>query len=178
MAREWPAFGFELCRAIKDVLEEKPPGCEISKRATNTLQSLRHEFGWLTPGQTTLLNSSDGTRWWTFGGLLANSTIAQLLRQLGIKAGKADNFAIRIDDRDTSLRWDSIMGEMRSIPESDIVASIDPKTLSQLKFSSCLPDDLATKELELRLSNPDTCAKLISETVAVVREMQDKPLSV
>ena len=171
-------LGFELCRAIKDVLEEKPPGCEISKRATNTLQSLRHEFGWLTPGQTTLLSSSDGTRWWTFGGLLANSTIAQLLRRLGMKGGKADNFAIQIEDRDTSVRWNSIMAKMRSIPESDIVASIDPKTLVQLKFSSCLPDDLATKELELRLSDRGTCAKLIAKTVTVIREIQEKPLSI
>jgi len=70
------------------------------------------------------------------------------------------------------------MAKMRSIPESDIVASIDPKTLAQLKFSSCLPDDLATKELELRLSDRDTCAKLIAETVTVIREIQEKPLSI
>lgn len=139
-----------------------------------TLESLRQDFGWSTVGQTTLVISPDGARWWTFGGLLANAAIAELLRRLGVTAGKADNFAIQIEDRGASTKWDSIMAKVKSTPDSNIVTSVDPKMLAQLKFSSCLPDDLATKELEVRLTDRGTCIKLIRETAAVVLHTQEK----
>jgi ATP-dependent Lhr-like helicase len=163
-------LAFEFCQAIKSVLEGAAPECEMSKRAITTLQSMREDFRWSAPGKTTLLVSSDGARWWTFGGLLANATLAELLRRLGVTIGKADNFAIRIEDRNASTNWDSIIAKLRSAPEDQMVASVDSRTLAQLKFSTCLPDDLATKELESRLSDSGLCAQLIRQPASVVLE--------
>ncbi len=164
---------FEFCQAIKNVLEGAPLDCEMSRRATTTLESLREEFRWAAVGKTTLLICADGARWWTFAGLLANATVADLLRQIGLAVRKADNFSIRIVDRDVSQKWDSIITKLRSIPHDDIVPSVDRKTLVQLKFSSCLPDDLATKELQGRLSDSGRCSQIIRQPSTVLVRTQD-----
>ena len=163
-------LSFEFCQAIKTVLEGAPTDCEMSNRATTTLESLREDFPWSISGRSTLLTSDEGARWWTFGGLLANATIAHLLRRIGVMAGKADNFAIRIDDRDVSHKWDSIVTKLRSIPYGDITTFVDGRMLEHLKFSSCLPPDLGTKELQARLTDAHSYARLIHQPIRIIRE--------
>lgn len=91
---------------------------------------------------------------------------------VGITIGKVDNFAIRIEDRNASPNWDSIIAKLRSAPEDQMVASVDSRTLAQLKFLTCLPDDLATKELESRLSDSRSCAQLVGQPAGIVVQTQ------
>jgi ATP-dependent Lhr-like helicase len=163
-------LSFELCQAIKRVIEDEPPGCELSKRAMATLESVCDEFAWLKAGESTLVTTGGQTRWWTFGGLLANSALAGMLRQSGLKVGGADNFAIRIEDRTVRSEWDLVMAKIRSTSTDDIVIQVDPKMLAQLKFSDCLPEDLATIELESRLTDRSACAKFLAENVRTYSE--------
>ena len=163
-------LSFEFCQAIKTVLEGAPTECEMSKRATATLDSLRQEFSWSSTERSTVLLSADRARWWTFAGLLANATIAALLRSIGLTAGKADNFSIHIDDPNLSQDWDSIVGKLRSIPNAHVATAVDDKMLERLKFSSCLPPDLGTKELQARLTDAHSYARLIHQPIRIIRE--------
>jgi len=98
-----------------------------------------------------------------FGDLLASCGLAAMLRQTWVTLGRANNFAIRIGDRAAIPRWDSIMESVRAIRREDIVTPVDPKALSQLKFSGCLPRELATKELESRLTDRPGIVKILGE---------------
>jgi hypothetical protein len=69
----------------------------------------REDFAWLKPNQTALVTDYNQTRWWTFGGLLANSAIAGMLRNSGVKIGRANNLAVPIEDRAAAVGWDQIM---------------------------------------------------------------------
>jgi len=161
-------LSYALCQAIKQVLVGEPPGCELSKRATTVLDGAREEFGWLKPDQTAVVTERNQTRWWTFGGLLANSALAGMLRQSYVKVGRADNFAVRIDDQPAVVGWDSVIEKLRSIPEEVLVTPVDPKAIAQLKFSDCLPSELAAKELEARLTDKPATTKLRLQTARVV----------
>jgi ATP-dependent Lhr-like helicase len=154
-------LGHAHCQSIKRVLAGEPVGTELSKRATTALNGAREDFYWIKLDATTLRTENSQTRWWTFGGLLANSGLAAMLLRVGVKVGQADNFAIRIEDEAAVAQWDSVIDRLRAIPHEDIVSPVDPKALTQLKFSDCLPRDLATKELESRLTDRAAIQKII-----------------
>jgi len=151
------------CQAIKRVLAGQHPGGELSKRATVALNEARENFYWVKTHQTSLVTEKKQTRWWTFGGLLANSGLAAMLRQTGVKVDRSDNFAIRIEDDPAVVRWNSIMESLRVIPHEDIVTPVDLNALAQLKFSDCLPRELALQELESRLTDRPAILEILGQ---------------
>ena len=161
-------LSFELCQTIKRILAGDDPGCEISKRASAALDALRVEFEWCKLGETALVGKAGQARWWTFGGLLANSTLAGTLRRLQVNVGGADNLAIRIEDRRSVADWNSVIAKLRSTPTEAIVASVEPRAVTELKFSECLPEDLAIKELGVRLTDRRGAIRLINQKVAIL----------
>jgi ATP-dependent Lhr-like helicase len=163
-------LSFEFCQAIKAVLEGVPTECEMSKRAAATLKFLREEYSWLATGRSAVVFSADRARWWTFAGVLANVTLTTVLRKIGLKAGKADNFSIQIDDRSLSPNWEPIADKLRAISFGEVSTSIDSKALDQLKFSTCLPRDLGFKELRARLSDAESYTRLVRQPVSVIKE--------
>ena len=86
-----------------------------------------------------------------------------MLRNIGVKVGRANNFAIRIEDASMVVRWDSIMESLRAIPHEDIVTQVDPKAITELKFSDCLPRELASKELESRLTDRAAIVEILGQ---------------
>jgi ATP-dependent Lhr-like helicase len=156
---------FSYCQAVKRVLVGDPPGSHLSTRATVELDRARENFEWLKAHETSLATENSKTRWWTFGGLLANSCLAAMLREAGVRVGRADNFAIRIEDSAAVAKWDSITDNLRSIKPEHLVTPVDPKALSQLKFSECLPRELASKELEARLTDRSAVLEILRERV-------------
>ncbi len=119
-----------------------------------------------------MLTENNQTRWWTFGGLLANSGLAGILRHTGIQVGQADNFAVRIEDNAAVARWDSIMESLREIPQQEVVTPIDLKALTQLKFSDCLSSELASKELESRLTDRPAIIEILGQRWNAVHDAE------
>jgi ATP-dependent helicase Lhr and Lhr-like helicase len=167
------SLSFDLCQAIKYVIEAETAGCELSKRAAATLEKVREEFSWLKAGESTIVTNGHHTRWWTFGGLIANSTLGSILRRLGVKVGKADNLGIPIEDGTAGTEWDSLMKQMKSVPQDQMAAPVDPKMLAKLKFSECLPEDLATTELQSRLTDRLACAKILDQKMNIAHVVAD-----
>ena len=163
-------LSFEFCQAIKAVLEGVPTECEMSKRAAATLKFLREEYSWSATGRSAVVFSADRARWWTFAGVLANVTLTTVLRKIGLKAGKADNFSIQIGDRSLSPNWEPIADKLRAISFGEVSTTIDSKALDRLKFSTCLPRDLGFKELRARLSDAESYTRLVRQPVSVIKE--------
>lgn len=138
-----PALGRELTGAMRRVLLGADPPVRLSKRATAALSELRDQFSWLPPdGLALVQEQSDRLRWWTFAGLLANTALAQVLA--GPTSPRPDNLSLVLP---ASSR--EALEALRSAP-APIEPVVTEDAVKGLRFSDCLPADLATRTLAAR----------------------------
>lgn len=137
---------FATCRAAEAILAGSDPGCALSRRADARLSELRDELPFVDGETLPVVSDANGsTRVWTFAGALANAAIVG-----GLKASaRSDDFGVSVRSADASC-------------VADAIAELDPRSLrvpvpdhaiGELKFGSCLPDDLAAAVVEDRLSD-------------------------
>ena len=142
---------YPLCQAIKRVLIAEG-GCERwSRRATEEMEEIRHEFGWLESDSTVVLTGRRGdVEWWTFGGIRANATLAKALTNGTPGRVLHDGFCLTFE---SGLSLDDIqkaVNELKSQDISTVCPVIDDAAIEGLKFAACLPSHLAVEMLEQR----------------------------
>lgn len=141
---------YELCQAMRDVLLGADLPATLSTRATQALGSLREDFKWLEAGTTAVESSKGFVRWWTFGGLFANSALAAACKSLGAVA--PNNLALKIS-HPSSAAVLKLIDTLRQREAETMVPDVTPKALDGLKFSACLPAELATRVLQSRMAD-------------------------
>ena len=144
---------FALCQAIKRVLCGAAPAGRLSKRAESKLAEQRAEFDWLDAEGTVIATDATGLSWWTFAGLGANAAIAAGLRARGLGAERPDNFRIRIEGAAATADLERALDELAAGDPALLRTPVEDEAIDKLKFSACLPRDLATEELEERLTD-------------------------
>lgn len=156
---------FELCRAIRRVLDEAKLEVELSARACSKLDEVCEEFAWVDSSGTAVVRDATGaSRWWTFAGLRANSTLGEMIGGLRREASREENLSIRladgaaIDDLKKQLDQVSLEDRERAFPLTE-------EALDSLKFSLCLPRELARRTLRERGSDPQAVAECLSEPI-------------
>ncbi len=155
---------FELCRAVASALRSDGPSV-LSRRAHDKHEELRSTFSWLPEEGTSLIREADGTvRWWTFAGLLANSTLGELLGPLLRQPARPENFSIRLQDRTTIDELRLRLGNVRN-DDALIAFSVDDDALQGMKFSECLPLALAHRVLAARSSDADSVRTCLSQRI-------------
>jgi ATP-dependent helicase Lhr and Lhr-like helicase len=83
-------LSFALCQAQKRVLLGEASYDRLTRRARQQIEELRGRFPWLEPDATTLEKVPGGrARWWTFGGLRANATLAGVAGEPGREGTEA-----------------------------------------------------------------------------------------
>jgi ATP-dependent Lhr-like helicase len=135
------------------------------------MTDVRSTFPWLDDrGGTPVVTSRGETSWWTFAGGRANAALAhELSQRTGLRVA-SDNFSIRFpshtrpDDAERALR------DLRDIPPEAIVSAASEQALDGLKFSECLPPDLATRVIQARLSDVQAVAEVLIESTRFVIE--------
>lgn len=159
------ALRFELCQAIARVLARDVAEGGSSRRATERLATIRADYRWLGPGKTALVTEQDGRQaWWTFGGLNANAALADRLRHLGVIIRRADNFSIAFD---SSVSGRDLLS-LTTVPRASLRSPLNDRALAGLKFSACLPESIARKELSLRLTDSESIDRVLDQPVTVV----------
>lgn len=163
-------LSFDLCRAVRRVLVEGSLGIDLSKRARNKLDELGQDFSWVDATATSVVRDQAGAiRWWTFAGLRANTTLGELAGPLRLSTSREDNLSIRLQD---GADVEELRRRLGDLP-ADAVADVFPVTADtpgSLKFSSCLPEQLALRTVCRRradvpgvracLDEPIRCATL------------------
>ena len=144
---------FELCRAIRQVLAEGKLDVELTKRARGKLDELQEAFSWVDPGGTTVVRDTVGaTRWWTFAGLRANTMLGELIGTMRLPKSREDNLSIRlqagagVEDLRRALERQNTDAKGNEFPVTDTA-------VDSLKFSACLPGELAARTLRARGSD-------------------------
>lgn len=144
--------GFDLCQKIVGVLRgqsEPPPGA-LTRRALNALEETRAEFSWLPVEGTSLRRRADDrVEWWTFAGVRANATLAASLKVAGLVVRSCDNHSVGFAADGLAEVQKAVMAwKGGQVPTRQ--PSATDEAIDGLKFSACLPRELAAKVLEHR----------------------------
>jgi len=164
-------FSYRLCQAIRRELVEDGDRSYWSQRAQRQFAEVRDGYEWLAADGTTLISTgTHGFEWWTFGGGNANGSLA---RALGEEIGRecvADNFFVR--SKESAALEDVAHGvdALRDRPRESLTPAIDEKAIDGLKFSACLPEDLAHRVLERRLTAREDIDKVVGRPVRSLRQ--------
>jgi ATP-dependent Lhr-like helicase len=133
-----------------------------SRRAVARIATIRAEYPWLpADGANVLLAAGEDPSWWTFAGGRANAALAhELATRLDAKV-TSDNFAVRFPP---GLRTDDIgpaLEELRGSDPEGLVAPAGERAIGGLKFSACLPPDLAAHVVQSRLADGRAVAAVL-----------------
>ncbi|MGS2618277.1 DEAD/DEAH box helicase [Micromonospora sp. LZ34] len=158
----WAYLGFELNRAMRDVLLGTDPPVAITRRAAARLAEVRADKAHLVhPGGTIIVREKDGDlRWWTWAGFRANATLTATLGEVVDPVERFDDCSIRLREDVTRRAWRSLTADAADrlcLPE------VDEKALVGLKFNAAVPTRLATATLAARLADLDRAAMVLGE---------------
>jgi ATP-dependent Lhr-like helicase len=121
---------------------------------------IRNEFPWLDAESTTVVTGLDGESvWWTFAGHRANATLANELSRVLQRRVTHDSFALTLGD---DVPVETIERALRDLGEADVSEmhpAVDEQALEGLKFSACLPHDLAIWVLQSRLRDDEAVGR-------------------
>ena len=141
-----------FAQAIHDLLASALESARWTHRAKTAFVGLREEYGFLRPETDVAVTDRDRNevRWFTFAGRLANVALADALGSKGTVSPSPSDFGIRITGAGEALR---AIGMVRSQSGSEIRASFEiaQDYLEKLKFSECLPAEMARQIVRDRL---------------------------
>ena len=147
-------LGYDLCRAIGRVLADDAASPGWSRRAVARMETIRAEYSWLPEGGANiLLVTGQEVAWWTFAGGRANAALADGLATWLDAKVTSDNFAVRFP---RCLKTDAIrlaLDGLREIDPGTLLTSASDQAINGLKFSECLPRDLAAHVVRARLTD-------------------------
>lgn len=160
---------FEHCQAIRRVLAQtaKMPG--LSRRATDRLEEVRRSYPWLERRGTVLTPAArEGLAWWTFGGWLANASLANAVRcSLGVPVRWTD-LAVTVSAEVSLADLVAVVGELRRQDSASFLPRVSDQAIDGLKFSACLPRALAAEMVEERWNDPEAVSAVLAEELRVV----------
>ena len=160
-------LGAVVARGVREVLVGRDPeGVQLSDRAHQKLSELRAKNAWATPSTTTLVVDDRGrARWWTFAGWKANLWLARMVEGLRTHVATVDDLKIAIDP---STSREDLAGLLATAtPESvDIAPWVVDEAVDGLKFSECLPAQLAKTVVAQRLRDATSVAQALGECLS------------
>ena len=151
------AARFELCQAVLGIIAEGLPEKHLSHRGHEAMHRLADDFDWLKPDKTALVRGDDATNWWTFAGARANGLLAAGLEELGRPVRSSDNFRIQLEGNAQST-----LDVITNFPDVATVRTPAPdRLISELKFSECLPENVAERIIAERQTDPFGAQKVL-----------------
>ncbi|SCL28112.1 ATP-dependent helicase Lhr and Lhr-like helicase [Micromonospora nigra] len=170
-ARWWGAgaagLGFELTRAVRDVLLGADPPVRLTGRAVDRLAREREERLHLVhSGGNVIAREPDGDlHWWTFAGNRANATLAATLSAVVDPVNRYDDQAMKLRENLAPGQWRALASDAR---ERLCLPGLDEKALTGLKFNAALPRRLALRTLAARLADLESAAAVFAEPTRFV----------
>jgi ATP-dependent helicase Lhr and Lhr-like helicase len=140
-----------------------------STRARHQIHGIRQEFPWLNKDGTVFVREkSDASAWWTFAGAGANATLAYALSQTTESHVTHDSFTVTFESYVSFETIERALSEMRSCKVSEMRAAVDEQAIEGLKFSECLPHEVALDMLQARLGDPPAIQWVLEQPVKCV----------
>lgn len=105
------------------------------------------------------------TEWWTFGGSRANATLARELSRETRNKVSHNSFTLTFH---SSLKLQDVEKAIKTVRMQDVAdmyPTVDEAAIDGLKFSECLPKELAIEMLERRLHDTEATRHTLYEDV-------------
>ena len=164
-----PGLGFRMCQSIKRLLADDEDGAMWSKRAQQQINDIRRAYNWLDEQTTVVVRDKhDNTEWWTFAGHAVNAMLAHELSQGTRSVVDHDSFTLTFESHVSPQAIEQALGELCADGVSRMRVAVDDEAIAGLKFSACLPYDLALDMLESRLSDPASIERVLQQPVRFV----------
>ena len=125
----------------------------------------REEYSWPNEKETAVVSSPDGVAWWTFAGDRANAAIRQRMMELIGSNVRSDGFSVSVEDPVSPTTLSKAVEDIRQHNAKDLVVDVANDMLEGLKFTSCLPEQVAKGILRARLADQSALASAIAEPV-------------
>lgn len=165
-----PHLGFELCQSYKNILTKDFQREWWSQRVKDHMLEMRMEHSWLKQDGTTLtLGDENRVEWWTFAGTQGNATLSAALQQAMAVDIKSDAIKISVDLSKTVNEVELGIKSLEACNFEEIRPEVSDKAIDGLKFSKCLPQQMAKKVLEDRLRNANVARSIASQPVSTVK---------
>jgi ATP-dependent Lhr-like helicase len=158
------ALSYRFCQSVRDLLADESIESIWSKRAVTEILSARSE--------TTVARSAgsvvetdernDRRRWWTFGGLKANASLAAMLQRKDGVTPRFDNYFVEILGTSGMMETEKLLEAVRVSDAWGAAAVADPP--GKIKFWECLPDTLRAQFIRSRFADVGSAKKLLSES--------------
>lgn len=161
-------LGFDLCQMVAKVLAGRLPLPEaaVTRRGRAALDEAKADFEWVEPGRTALRPREDGrTEWWTFAGARANGCLAASLTAAGATVRRYDNFCLTFAEAGHLAATDAVE-RLRSKEVGVGPPIVADEAIEGLKFSVCLPPELARHVLARRAEDPRAVAWVLEAPAA------------
>jgi ATP-dependent Lhr-like helicase len=160
-----------MCRRVRDLLATDVQREWWSRRAREAITEARMEYPWLTTeGTSVTLEPHNELWWWTFAGRAANASLATALEQRIAGKISHDNFAVKIETGEAMADIEGHIAELRRADPGSLLPGINADAIMGLKFSDCLPRDLAHRMLQVRATDVGGLRTVLSETVRFVAD--------
>jgi ATP-dependent Lhr-like helicase len=164
------AMSDSVARAVREVLTgETPTRAVMSKRAVERLAYVRGEMDFARRDATTVVVEPDGrSRWWTFAGRRANTWLSAMVNELRRDVAAIDDLGIALDLGVDGRAVTAAVGPVEVADEA-LTQWVSEEAMQSLKFSECLPRDLAMLVVESRLRVDETVRRAIAEPLVTYR---------
>ena len=168
------ALSFTFCQAIRSVLVEEDLQPIWSKRATTEIANARSENIAASPEGLVLEadERNDRVKWWTFGGLKANASLAGMLQRKDGVIPRFDNYFVEV------LGAEGLQGaeqQIRSITQSARGMSSFEDPPGRVKFWECLPEGMKVNFLAARFSDQNFAQRVLSQVRVLGRGLSLMP---
>ncbi|MFN9769499.1 MAG: DEAD/DEAH box helicase, partial [Planctomycetota bacterium] len=145
-------LSFNLCQSMKKLLLSGEAGNLWSNRAKEVMKQLGDDYAWLSADKPTTVVKTDGElTWWTFAGFCANASLAFALSELTESRVTPESFGLTFEPRISVNEVEQAIEALMRRDASILLPAIDEIALESLKFSECLPRELAIQILQRRL---------------------------
>ena len=157
------ALSYQFCQAVRNLLVDEEIEAAWSKRAVTEILSARSEISVARSACSVIETDARGGRrkWWTFGGLKANASLAAMLRKNGGVVTRFDNYFVEILGASGPIETERLLEEICMNDVSGESAGVVPP--GKIKFWECLPDDLRAQFIRSRFADVESAKMLCSE---------------
>ena len=159
-----PGLSYSLCQRMRKLLAEEGDRDGWSSRAREAMQTARLEFPWVSMDATTMINErKHDLKWWTFAGRAANAGLAAAIGRRIPGAATFDNLSVTIENGMEIEEFDDALASLSRLADDEFLSDIDAEAVNALKFSDCLPREMATRMLQRRLSDLPAIRAVLAE---------------
>ena len=163
------ALSFEVSQAMATVVDGRTPTAHWSQRASSVLDMLRDELPPAGTTSTTVTTGGSRPLWWTYAGKRANAILAEHL-DVAQSVSSCDDLSITLRPKTTGPEAAQAIRRLQQTSRDLVVPSASPTAISGLKFSECLPVDVALDVLSTRLHDPRAIDALLNRSTTVTAQ--------